>query len=195
MYRTTEISRKTYETDICIKLNLDGMGKSEVDTGIGFFDHMLTLFSKHGLIDLNISCKGDLETDSHHSVEDVGIVLGQAISKALGDKASISRYGSAYVPMDETLARVVIDLSSRPFLYYDIPFTRQELGNMAVEMLEEFFRAVSNNAGITLHIEVLHGTNNHHMAEAVFKAFGRALRQAVIRDEKIIGVPSTKGLL
>ncbi|MDD2235258.1 MAG: imidazoleglycerol-phosphate dehydratase HisB [Desulfitobacteriaceae bacterium] len=195
MYRTTEISRKTYETDICIKLNLDGMGKSEVDTGIGFFDHMLTLFSKHGLIDLNISCKGDLETDSHHSVEDVGIVLGQAISKALGDKASISRYGSAYVPMDETLARVVIDLSSRPFLYYDIPFTRQELGNMAVEMVEEFFRAVSNNAGITLHIEVLHGTNNHHMAEAVFKAFGRALRQAVIRDEKIIGVPSTKGLL
>ena len=162
MYRTTEISRKTYETDICIKLNLDGMGKSEVDTGIGFFDHMLTLFSKHGLIDLNISCKGDLETDSHHSVEDVGIVLGQAISKALGDKASISRYGSAYVPMDETLARVVIDLSSRPFLYYDIPFTRQELGNMAVEMVEEFFRAVSNNAGITLHIEVLHGTNNHH---------------------------------
>ncbi len=195
MYRTTEISRKTYETDICIKLNLDGMGKSEVDTGIGFFDHMLTLFSKHGLIDLNISCKGDLETDSHHSVEDVGIVLGQAISKALGDKASISRYGSAYVPMDETLARVVIDLSSRPFLYYDIPFTRQELGNMAVEMVEEFFRAVSNNAGITLHIEVLHGTNNHHMAEAVFKAFGRALRQAVIRDEKIIGVPSTKGLI
>ena len=195
MYRTAEISRKTYETDICIKLNLDGMGKSEIDTGIGFFDHMLTLFSKHGLIDLNISCKGDLETDSHHSVEDVGIVLGQAISKALGDKASISRYGSAYVPMDETLARVVIDLSSRPFLYYDIPFTRQELGNMAVEMVEEFFRAVSNNAGITLHIEVLHGTNNHHMAEAAFKAFGRALRQAVIRDEKIIGVPSTKGLL
>lgn len=195
MYRTAEISRKTYETDICIKLNLDGMGKSEIDTGIGFFDHMLTLFSKHGLIDLNISCKGDLETDSHHSVEDVGIVLGQAISKALGDKASISRYGLAYVPMDETLARAVIDLSSRPFLYYDIPFTRQELGNMAVEMVEEFFRAVSNNAGITLHIEVLHGTNNHHMAEAAFKAFGRALRQAVIRDEKIIGVPSTKGLL
>jgi len=195
MNREAEISRKTYETDISLKLNLDGTGKSKIDTGIGFFDHMLTLFSKHGLMDLDICCKGDLETDSHHTVEDVGIVLGQAISKALGDKSSISRYGAAYVPMDESLARVVLDLSSRPFLFYDVPFTCDDLGGMATETAEEFFRAVSNNAGITLHIELLHGSNNHHMAEAVFKAFGRALRQAAAKDEKITGVMSTKGLL
>lgn len=195
MNREADISRKTYETDISIKINLDGTGKSKINTGIGFFNHMLTQFSKHGLMDVDIHCKGDLETDSHHTVEDVGIVLGQAISKALGDKTSISRYGSALVPMDESLARVALDLSSRPFLYYDVPFTCQNLGEMATEMVEEFFRAVSNNAGITLHIEILHGTNNHHMAEAVFKAFGRALRQAVAKDERILGVMSTKGLL
>lgn len=195
MYREAEISRKTFETDICVKLNLDGMGNSKIDTGIGFLDHMLTLFSKHGLIDMYISCKGDLKTDSHHSIEDVGIVVGQAISKALGDKASILRYGAAYVPMDESLARVVVDVSSRPFLYYDVSFTRSDLGEMETEMVEEFFRAVSNNGGITLHIEILHGTNNHHMAEAVFKAFGRALRQAVTKDGKITGVMSTKGML
>ncbi|NLY19371.1 MAG: imidazoleglycerol-phosphate dehydratase HisB [Clostridiaceae bacterium] len=195
MNRVAEISRKTYETDISIKLNLDGTGRSKIDTGIGFFDHMLTLFSKHGLMDVDVFCRGDLETDSHHTVEDVGIVLGQAISEALGDKASISRYGAALVPMDESLARVVADLSSRPFLYYNVPFTCQSLGDMAAEMVEEFFRAVSNNAGITLHIELLHGTNNHHMAETVFKAFGRALRQAVTKDERIKGLMSTKGIL
>jgi len=195
MNREAEISRKTFETDISIRINLDGTGKYKIDTGIGFFDHMLTLFSKHGLLDLDICCKGDLETDSHHTVEDVGIVLGQAISKALGDKTSISRYGASLVPMDESLVRVAMDLSSRPYLYYNVPFTCENLGGMAAETVEEFFRAVSNNAGITLHIELLHGTNSHHMAEAVFKAFGRALRQAVTIDERIQGVMSSKGLL
>jgi imidazoleglycerol-phosphate dehydratase len=195
MNRKAEIERKTFETDVFVKLDLDGTGKSNINTGIGFFDHMLTLFSKHSIMDLDISCKGDLDTDCHHSAEDTGIVLGQAISKALGDKNSITRYGVAYVPMDETLARVVIDLSSRPFLYYNVPFTNPALGFMASETIEEFFRAISSSAGITLHVEILYGKNNHHMAEAIFKAFGRALRQAVEIDEKVFGIPSTKGML
>ena len=195
MNRKAEIERKTFETDVFVKLDLDGTGKSNINTGIGFFDHMLTLFAKHSIMDLDISCKGDLDTDCHHSAEDTGIVLGQAISKALGDKISITRYGVAYVPMDETLARVVIDLSSRSFLYYSVPFTNTALGFMASETVEEFFRAVSSSAGITLHVEVLYGKNNHHMAEAIFKAFGRALRQAVEIDEKVFGIPSTKGML
>lgn len=195
MIREAEISRKTHETDIRVKLNLDGAGKSQIDTGIGFFNHMLTLLIKHGLFDAEIYCKGDLDVDSHHSVEDVGIVFGETVLKALGDKVSVARYGSAYVPMDEALARVVVDLSSRPYLYYDVPFTSPELGGMEAGMTEEFFRAVSVHGGITLHIEVLHGNNNHHMAEAVFKAFGQALRQAVAIDDRIGGVMSTKGIL
>lgn len=195
MKRDAEVTRKTGETDIHVKLNLDGTGAGRIETGIGFFDHMLTLLSKHGLIDLDVSSRGDLHVDSHHSIEDVGIVLGQAIALALGGKASIRRYGTAFVPMDEALAMVSMDLSSRPFLYFDVPFTNPRIGDMEAEMVEEFFRAVSVHGGITLHIKLLHGKNNHHIAESIFKAFGQALRQAVTIDERIPGVFSTKGTL
>ena len=192
--REGEIQRTTYETDIKLRLNLDGEGKSTVDTGIGFFDHMLTLFARHGALDLRLSVKGDLNVDGHHSVEDTGIVLGQAVSKALGDKAGIKRYGCAYVPMDEALARCVIDISGRGFLVYDVPEMAYNPG-MDVMLAEEFFRAFAVNAGITLHISVLYGKNPHHMLEGMFKALGRALREAVSMDGRIEGVPSTKGLL
>ena len=192
--REGEIQRTTYETDIKLRLNLDGEGKSTVDTGIGFFDHMLTLFARHGALDLRLSVKGDLNVDGHHSVEDTGIVLGQAVSKALGDKAGIKRYGCAYVPMDEALARCVIDISGRGFLVYDVPEMAYNPG-MDVMLAEEFFRAFAVNAGITLHISVLYGKNPHHMLEGMFKALGRALREAVSMDAKMEGVPSTKGLL
>lgn len=195
MDRKAEINRKTLETEISVKLKLDGTGNSQVDTGIGFFDHMLVLMAKHALIDMQISVKGDISVDDHHSVEDAGIVIGQAISSALGSKESITRYGTAFVPMDEALAMVSLDLSSRPFLYFDVPFSRAKIGELESEMIEEFFRAVSVHAGITLHIKMLHGRNNHHMAEAVFKAFGQALRRAVSIDERIPGVFSTKGVL
>lgn len=192
--REGEIQRTTYETDIKLRLNLDGEGKSTVDTGIGFFDHMLTLFARHGALDLRLSVKGDLNVDGHHSVEDTGIVLGQAVSKALGDKAGIKRYGCAYVPMDEALARCVLDISGRGFLVYDAPEMACNPG-MDVMLAEEFFRAFAVNAGITLHISVLYGKNPHHMLEGMFKALGRALREAASMDAKMEGVPSTKGLL
>jgi len=195
MERKAEINRKTLETEVRVELNFDGTGNSQVETGIGFFDHMLVLMAKHALIDMQVSVKGDISIDSHHSIEDTGIVIGQAIFAALGNKESIRRYGTAFVPMDEALAMVSLDLSSRPFLYFDVPFSRAKIGEMESEMIEEFFRAVSVHAGITLHIKMLHGKNNHHMAEAVFKAFGQALRQAALIDERIPGVFSTKGVL
>ena len=189
------MTRKTGETDIHVKVSLDGTGTAQVQTGIGFLDHMLTLMARHGLMDLQVSCRGDLQVDSHHSIEDVGIVLGQAIAVALEGKVSIRRYGTAFVPMDEALAMVSMDLSSRPFLCFEVPFSTPIIGDMEAEMVEEFFRAVSVHAGITLHIHLIHGKNNHHIAEAVFKAFGQAFRQAASIDEKIQGVLSTKGML
>ncbi len=195
MIRKASLKRKTYETDISMELNIDGEGKSSISTGIGFFDHMLNLFARHGLMDLTVEAKGDLEVDAHHTVEDVGIVLGQLIKEALGDKKSIKRYGTSYVPMDESLVLVSLDLSGRPFLVFDVNFTCEMTGTMETELFEEFFRAVSHNAGMTLHIKLLHGSNSHHIAEAVFKAFGRALDEAIKIDERIKGIMSTKGTL
>ncbi len=195
MIRNISIKRKTGETDISINLNIDGEGIGQIETGVGFFDHMLNLFSKHGLFDLDVKAVGDLDVDDHHTVEDVGIVLGQAIYKALGDKKSIKRYGTSYLPMDETLALVSMDVSGRPFLVFNADFTCEMVGGMHTEMIEEFFRAVAFNAGITLHVNVLYGTNNHHMVEAIFKAFGRALDEATKIDNRIKGVMSTKGSL
>ncbi|MDP4146148.1 MAG: imidazoleglycerol-phosphate dehydratase HisB [Bacillota bacterium] len=193
--RIGEIKRKTRETDIQAKINLDGEGNHQIDTGIGFFDHMLHLMTKHGIFDLELKCNGDLYVDPHHTIEDVGIVLGQCINKALGDKSGIKRYGTSFVPMDETLATVSLDISGRPFLVFDAEFTCERLGGFDTEMVEEFFRAVASNAGITLHTRVLYGKNNHHMVEGMFKAFGRALREAVEKDSRIKGVMSTKGQL
>ncbi|MDF2880312.1 MAG: hisB [Clostridiaceae bacterium] len=193
--RQCAIQRKTGETDISVSLNLDGQGTYEIDSGIGFFDHMLSLMTKHGLLDMKLEAVGDLNVDSHHTVEDIGIVIGQCIAKALGDKAGIKRYGTSLVPMDEAMASVNIDISGRPFLVFNDHFTCDKLGDLDCEMVEEFFRAVAFNVGITLHCNVLYGKNNHHMAEALFKAFGRALRKAVEKDERIKGVMSTKGIL
>ncbi|AEV70367.1 imidazoleglycerol-phosphate dehydratase HisB [Acetivibrio clariflavus] len=195
MERKAQISRKTGETDIKLTVNLDGSGKSNINTGVGFLDHMLDLFTRHGLFDLEVSAKGDLHVDAHHTVEDVGIVLGQAIKEALGDKKSIRRYGSCFVPMDESLALVALDLSGRPFLVFDVNLPAQKLGIMETELIEEFFRAVAFNAGMNLHIKLFYGNNTHHIIEAIFKAFGRALDQAVFIDDRIEGVMSTKGLL
>ncbi|MFL0250374.1 imidazoleglycerol-phosphate dehydratase HisB [Clostridium neuense] len=195
MVRKANIQRKTGETDISVELDLDGEGKYEIDTGIGFFDHMLSLMAKHGLLDLKVKAKGDTYVDSHHTVEDVGIVIGECIKKALSDKASINRYGTAFVPMDEALAQVSMDISGRPFLVFDAEFTTDKLGTFDTEMVEEFFRAVAFNSGITLHVRVLYGKNNHHMIEGAFKAFGRALCEAVSRNKRIKGVMSTKGML
>lgn len=195
MPRNAELSRKTAETDITLKLNIDGSGNSIIDTGIGFLDHMLTLFSKHGLIDLEVKATGDLQVDAHHTVEDIGIVLGQALKNALGDKKSIRRYGTATVPMDEALATVSLDFGGRPFLVCNVKYTNERVGDMETELVEEFFRAVTTNAGMNVHINVLYGGNNHHIVEAVFKAFGRALDEATRRDERIEGVMSTKGIL
>ncbi|MDP4092986.1 MAG: imidazoleglycerol-phosphate dehydratase HisB [Bacillota bacterium] len=195
MGRRADISRKTLETDITLTLDIDGSGKSDVDTGVGFLDHMLILFAKHGLFDLGIKIKGDLNVDAHHTVEDAGIVLGQAIKDALDKKKSIKRYGSSYVPMDEALAFVVLDLGGRPYLVFDVNFTSDKVGEMDTELVEEFFRAVAFNAGMNIHIKVLYGSNNHHMAEAVFKAFARALDQATMLDDRIKDVMSTKGII
>lgn len=195
MYRKAEIKRKTNETDIALKIVIEGMGNSNIDTGIGFLDHMLTLFSKHGFFDLNISARGDLNVDAHHTVEDIGIVLGLAIKDALGDKKSIKRYGSAIIPMDEALSMVVLDIGGRPFLVYDACFTNEKAGDMDTELFEEFFRALAFNAGMNLHIKVFYGSNNHHIMEAVFKAFARALDMATVIDARIDGVMSTKGIL
>lgn len=195
MERNANIARKTRETDIRLGFCVDGRGDAKIDTGVGFFDHMLTLFTRHGLFNLEVAAVGDLKVDAHHTVEDVGITLGQAIKQALGDKASIKRYGMAYVPMDESLAMATLDLSGRPFLVFDAPLTPGIVGEMDTELVEEFFRAVAFNAGITLHIKVLYGGNNHHMIEAAFKAFGRALDEATRLDDRIHGVMSTKGIL
>jgi imidazoleglycerol-phosphate dehydratase len=191
--RNSTIVRKTSETEIQIDLNLDGSGITEVDTGVGFLDHMLTLFGFHGKFDLSIKCKGDLNTDTHHTSEDVGIALGQAFSKALGDKKGIERYGFVCLPMDESLARVVTDLSGRPSLIYKVDFNRVQIGTMATEDFKEFFQAFANNCLCNLHIEVLYGENDHHKIEAVFKGFGRAMKKAAGITSDIL--QSTKGAL
>lgn len=193
--RTATQQRTTKETDISVCLNLDGSGKSIIDTGIGFFDHMLEGFSRHGFFDLDLSCKGDLKVDSHHTIEDCGIVLGSAIREALGDKQGIKRFGNCMLPMDETLVLCAVDLSGRPYLVFDGEFTADRLGDMDTEMVREFFYAVSYSAGMNLHIKVLNKGNNHHMAEAMFKAFARALDEAVTVDPRIQGILSTKGSL
>lgn len=193
--RTAECRRKTKETDITLSLNLDGQGKSEINTGIPFFDHMLDGFARHGLFDLNVRVKGDIEVDSHHTIEDTGIVLGQAIAKALGDKAGIRRYGYFILPMDETLALAAIDLSGRPYLKYQADFTADRLGSMDTEMVREFFYAVSYSAGMNLHLKIMEPGNNHHMAEALFKVFGKALDMAVSDEPRMQEVWSTKGSL
>ena len=195
MSRTSEIKRKTAETDITLKLSVDGSGKSDIDTGIGFFDHMLALFSKHGLFDLEVRAQGDLQVDCHHTVEDIGIVLGQALKDALGRKESIRRYGTSVVPMDETLASGSLDRGGRPYLVCNIGFSSESAGGMDLSLVEEFFRAVSVTAGMNIHINVHYGSNNHHIIEAVFKAFARALDEATRIDARIDGVMSTKGTL
>lgn len=193
--RTAEINRQTKETRVSVALNLDGSGKAAIHTGVGFFDHMLDLLSRHSLIDLTVHAEGDLQVDSHHTVEDVGIVLGQALEHALGDKRGIHRYGWAIVPMDESLAQVAIDLSGRPAFVYQVNFTGGSIGAFPVELVEEFFKALCTNAKMNLHIAVPYGTNNHHISEAIFKAAAKALRQAVTHDPRNADVPSTKGSL
>lgn len=193
--RISSIKRKTRETDITLSVNLDGTGASSVKTGVGFFDHMLDLLARHALIDLNISAAGDLHIDAHHTVEDVGIVLGQAIEKAVGDKCGINRYGWAIVPMDESLAQVALDLSGRAALVFNVKFPSPVIGDFATELVEEFFNAIAQNAKMNLHINVPYGRNSHHIAEAIFKSFARALRMAVTIDPRDTGVPSTKGSL
>jgi imidazoleglycerol-phosphate dehydratase len=193
--RTAEIKRATKETDISVTIDLDGTGKCDIDTGIGFFDHMLYGFGKHGLFDLTVNAKGDLFVDGHHTVEDAGIVLGRAIAEALNDKVGIRRYGSAIIPMDEVLVLAAIDLCGRPSFSFDASFTTDRLGDMDTELVREFFYAVSYSAGMNLHLRVLTPGNNHHMAEALFKAFGRALDEAVSVDPRITGTLSTKGTL
>jgi imidazoleglycerol-phosphate dehydratase len=193
--RSAEISRQTKETQIKLALSLDGSGKSNISTGVGFFDHMLDLLTRHSLIDLTVQAKGDLEVDAHHTVEDVGIVLGQALEKSLGDKRSIHRYGWAIVPMDESLAQVAIDLSGRPAFLFNVPFKGDSIGAFPVELVEEFFKALATNARMNLHITVPYGTNNHHISEAIFKATAKALRQAISTDPRNPDVPSTKGSL
>ncbi|MBQ5850791.1 MAG: imidazoleglycerol-phosphate dehydratase HisB [Lachnospiraceae bacterium] len=193
--RNAKITRKTKETDIELELNLDGCGESSIDTGIGFLDHMLTLFAKHGGFDLNVKCHGDLEVDNHHSMEDIGIAIGQAINQCLSDKKGITRYANVYLPMDESLVRCTIDISGRSYLVFNCEFTREFIGHMETEMVEEFFRAVTDNGKITMHITCLYGKNNHHMVEAMFKGFGRCLKQAAAIDPNLKGVLSTKGVL
>jgi imidazoleglycerol-phosphate dehydratase len=195
MERIAEISRKTKETDINLKLNLDGSGKSAIHTGIGFFDHMLEGFAKHGFFDLDCTVDGDLHVDGHHTVEDAGIVLGEAIKKAVGDKKGMKRYGFFILPMDDALALCAIDICGRPYLNFECDFTVHNVGGLDTELIREFFYAVSYSAGMNLHIKLLAGINNHHIAEAVFKAFAKALDQAVSMDERIEGVLSTKGSL
>jgi imidazoleglycerol-phosphate dehydratase len=193
--RSSIVNRKTKETDISVSLNLDGSGQSKVSTGLPFLDHMLDLFAKHGLFDLVVKCKGDLEIDDHHSVEDIAITLGQALVEALGNKSGINRYGEAIVPMDEALCRSVIDLSGRFYLVYEVPTKRQKIGNFSVELAEHFWRSFAETAKFNLHIDCLRGRNTHHMLEGTFKATTRALRQAVDFNARVVGVPSTKGSL
>ncbi|KEH97087.1 imidazoleglycerol-phosphate dehydratase HisB [Clostridium massiliodielmoense] len=193
--RKSNKCRKTSETEVCLCLNLDGEGKYNIDTGVGFLDHMLNLMTKHGFLDLDIKANGDLEVDAHHTVEDIGIVFGKAFKEALGNKEKIKRYGTCFLPMDESLAFVSIDISGRPFLVYNCEFTVDKVGCMDTELVEEFLRAFAFNAEITLHTKILYGKNNHHMIEAIFKALGRTIREAVSIDEKVRGVMSTKGII
>lgn len=195
MERVSNVSRKTGETDIEITLKLDGTGKTNINTGIGFFDHMLDSFARHGFFDLNVSAKGDLEVDPHHTVEDTGIVLGQAIKEAIGDKNGIKRFGECMLPMDETLVLCALDLSGRPYLVYNLELTVPKVGDFDTELVHEFFYAVSYSAGMNLHLKMLDGVNNHHIIEATFKAFAKALDRALEYDERIAGVLSTKGSL
>ena len=194
--RKAAVKRKTKETDVEVAVDLDGTGASSIATGIGFFDHMLDQIARHGLIDLDIEAKGDLHIDGHHTVEDVGITLGQAMAQAVGDKKGLRRYGHAYVPLDEALSRVVIDFSGRPGLHMRVDFRSGMIGALDTQLVYEFFQGFSNHAGVTLHIDNLHGDNAHHQCETVFKAFGRTLRAALERDPRSVGViPSTKGSL
>ena len=194
--RTSEINRKTSETEVSIKINLDGTGLSSLSTGLPFLEHMLDQIARHGVIDLDINAKGDLHIDDHHTIEDIGITLGQAIEKALGDKAGIRRYGYAYVPLDEALSRVVLDFSGRPGLFMDVKFVRETVGEIEVELFEHFFQSFCNHAFVTMHIKNLSGENTHHQIETIFKAFGKALRMAIEFDNRLEGVvPSTKGKL
>lgn len=193
--RVGQVARKTRETDIAVTWRLDGAGLAQVATGVPFFDHMLHQIARHGLTDLSVRAEGDLEIDAHHTVEDTGIALGQALRQALGDGAGIRRYGSAFVPFDETLAFAAIDVSGRPYLHFDAAFPAQKVGEFDTELVLEFFRALAFNAGITLHLKVHYGQNTHHMIEALFKAFARALGEAAALDPRVQGVPSTKGAL
>lgn len=194
--RIASVKRDTLETQIAVEINLDGSGKSHFETGIPFLDHMMDQIARHGLIDLSVNAVGDRHIDDHHTVEDIGITLGQAFAKAVGDKKGMTRYGHAYVPLDEALSRVVIDFSGRPGLTYNVPFTRGRIGAFDVDLFQEFFQGFVNHALVTLHIDCLRGQNSHHQAETVFKAFGRALRVALSADERMAGVmPSTKGCL
>ncbi|MGZ8226141.1 MAG: imidazoleglycerol-phosphate dehydratase HisB [Methylococcaceae bacterium] len=194
--RTAEIERNTLETQIKININLDGTGKASFVTGVPFLDHMLDQIARHGLIDMDIVANGDLYIDAHHTVEDIGIALGQAFTKAIGDKKGIYRYGHAYVPLDEALSRVVVDFSGRPGLEYNVTFTRGMIGSFDVDLFHEFFQGFVNHANITLHIDNLKGVNSHHIAETIFKAFGRAIRMAITADVRMAGImPSTKGSL
>lgn len=194
MERKITLTRKTFETDIELSLNLDGTGQCDVSTGVGFFDHMMTLFTKHGRFDLTLKATGDA-ADNHHVLEDIGILLGKAFAEALGDKAGITRYAFQFTPMDEALCRICIDISGRSYLVYDVPLTREYIGEFETEMLEEFFIAFTNNSKMTIHVASLYGRNNHHIVEGIFKCFGRTLKQAVIIDPNVKGVPSTKGVL
>ncbi|MBK6395104.1 MAG: imidazoleglycerol-phosphate dehydratase HisB [Betaproteobacteria bacterium] len=194
--RTARVERNTRETRITVEVNLDGTGRAQLDTGLPFLDHMLDQVARHGMVDLAVKAEGDLHIDAHHTVEDVGIAIGQALAKALGDKAGLARYGHAYVPLDEALSRVVIDLSGRPGLEFHVAFTRARIGNFDADLTSEFFQGFVNHALATLHVDNLRGANAHHQCETVFKAFGRALRMAVARDPRAAGaIPSTKGSL
>ena len=194
--RSATVSRDTLETQITVSVCLDGTGKAKFDTGLPFLEHMLDQIARHGMVDLNIKANGDLHIDAHHTVEDIGITLGQALAQAVGDRRGILRYGHAYVPLDEALSRVVIDFSGRPSLHYNVPFTRASVGDFDVDLFSEFFHGLVNHAQLTLHIDNLKGENSHHQAETVFKAFGRALRMAVSADERApSAMPSTKGVL
>lgn len=194
--RITQVERNTLETKIKIKINLDGTGKANFVSGVPFLDHMLDQVARHGLIDMDINAKGDLEIDAHHTVEDIGITLGQAFAKALGDKKGLVRYGHSYVPLDEALSRVVIDFSGRPGLFYNVTYPRSSIGSFDVDLFREFFQGFVNHAGVTLHIDNLKGTNAHHIAETIFKALGRAIRMAITADPRMAGImPSTKGSL
>jgi len=194
--RTAKVERNTLETQINVNINLDGIGKSSFQTGVPFLDHMLDQVARHGLIDLDIVANGDLEIDAHHTVEDIGITLGQAFAKALGDKKGIFRYGHSYVPLDEALSRVVIDFSGRPGLFYEVDYPRSMIGGFDVDLFREFFQGFANHAGVSLHIDNLKGRNAHHIAETIFKALGRAIRMAITADPRMAGImPSTKGSL